>query len=222
MAAEVKTPSKLPKIMMAQMNRCNKYLETNSEAYFIPWFDENNPKVWKILVHGLPGDFEGGQYLFTLTAPDDFPHKPPQFSFDTPNGVFSNTAPKICISIGEFHANDKSKDGGSGWRPSMGMCGFIISVVNCMQFFDPNHHGIGIEIGNSKTKKALARESIAYNKKHFKPIIDKIIDHGMNTLPSTIMDGFKGGCAPVKNEKSADGSDSKSKSVKNEKPADRS
>ena len=173
---------------MSQMKKCIKHLETTDEPNFIPWFDENNPKLWKILVYNLDGPFEGGQYIFTLEAPDTFPHRPPTFSFDTPNGVFDPSAKKICISIGEFHADDSSADGGKGWRPTLGMCGFIISVVNCMRFFDKNSCGIGVSVQSDEVKKALANKSVDYTKTKLKNIYDNIIKHGNTSLPSKLME----------------------------------
>jgi ubiquitin-protein ligase len=170
------------------MKKCIKHLETTDEPNFIPWFSEDNPKLWKILVYNLDGAFKGGQYIFTLEAPETFPHRPPTFSFDTPNGVFDHSAKKICISIGEFHAEDTSKDGGTGWRPTLGMSGFIISAINCLRFFDKNSHGIGVNVQSDEVKKILAGKSIQYNKNKLDSIYNNIIKHGNISLPGNLME----------------------------------
>jgi ubiquitin-protein ligase len=93
-------------------------------------YDQADMRVWYFLAGGLDAPFLDGEYLFRLTAPDTFPHAPPRFEMLTHNGVYEPGGP-ICISVGEFHANDApGKDGGSGWRPALGMKGFAIQVVN--------------------------------------------------------------------------------------------
>ena len=119
--------SKLPLILM---NQYNKALKANNPN-LITYVDENNLTIWYFLIKGLKDTpFEGGEYIFKLKAPDQFPHKPPSFEFCTPNGVY-DIGGKICISVGEFHANDKPGSTGSyGWRPSLGMYGFANEVLN--------------------------------------------------------------------------------------------
>lgn len=131
----------------------------------IPLMSEHNVKVWHFLVVNLPGPYAGGEYIFRLTAPDAFPQKPPEFVFLTNNGVFEPGG-KICISIGEFHANDAPGASGShGWRAALGMAGFAREVVNGM--IDPGYLGGGIRVRNdSPAKKArMAGESVAWNQK---------------------------------------------------------
>lgn len=129
----------------------------------IPLMNEADAKDWHFLVCNLPGAYAGGEYLFRLRAPEDFPTKPPEFSFLTPNGVFGPGG-KICISIGEFHAdNQAGKTGSYGWRPALGMIGFAREVANGM--INPAFLGGGIRVLNDPfaRKAQLAATSVAFN-----------------------------------------------------------
>lgn len=127
----------------------NQYKRAQDEKDYpnlIPFASESNLKEWYFLVVNLPAPFADGEYIFKLTAPDEFPHKPPGFSFCTQNGVYEPGGP-ICISIGEFHSDDAAgKTGAYGWRPALGMFGFAREVVNGM--IDPDYLGGGIRVQN--------------------------------------------------------------------------
>ena len=60
--------------------------------------DESDMRVWHFLIGGLDDPYKGGEYVFTLTAPDDFPAKPPHLEFKTTNGVYAMGG-AICISF---------------------------------------------------------------------------------------------------------------------------
>jgi ubiquitin-conjugating enzyme E2 J2 len=152
------------------MNQYTKALKANN-SNLIPYVDENNLTIWYFLIKGLKDTpFEDGEYIFKLKAPDQFPHKPPSFEFCTPNGVY-DIGGKICISVGEFHANDKPGSTGSyGWRPSLGMYGFANEVLNGLINYKFLDHGIRILSTATETKKKLASESIEYNKKYYSEI----------------------------------------------------
>lgn len=154
---------RLARIMHFQRKAAEKEDHPNLMIYM----DENDFKNWFFLATNLPKPFTNGEYIFQLIAPDEFPKKPPIFHFLTPNGVFQPGG-KICISIGEFHANDApGKHGSSGWRASLGMIGFAREVINGM--IDPDHLGGGIRILNNLTpkKKELAYASRDYNYENF-------------------------------------------------------
>jgi ubiquitin-conjugating enzyme E2 J2 len=134
---------------------------------------DHDIRVWYVLVGGLGAPFTGGEYLFKLTAPNEFPHQPPSFEFLTPNGVYEPGG-RICISISEFHANDApGADGAGGWRASLGMKGFAMQVVNGMICSEALGEGIRIVAACPVEKKRrLAKESRAYNRKHHRQIVD--------------------------------------------------
>ena len=104
-------------------------------------------------------------------GPDAFPARPPQFTFLTANGVYEPGG-KICISIGEFHAEDSAGSSGAfGWRAVLGMNGFAREVVNGM--IDPEHLGGGIRILDEppalRARRAAA--SVSYNRRHHADLV---------------------------------------------------
>lgn len=145
------------KIMMAQLKKAHKTDHPN----LIPLIDEADVKTWHFLVCNLPDPYVGGEFIIKLVAPGEFPHKPPSFSVLTPNGVFE-TGGKICLSIGEFHANDHKKSGergAYGWRSALGMIGFAREVVNA--FIVPDSLGGGIRIIRNRSDKKTRQLSAA-------------------------------------------------------------
>jgi ubiquitin-conjugating enzyme E2 J2 len=129
--------------------------------------------VWYVRARGLEAPFTGGEYLFKLTAPKDFPARPPALEFLTPSGVFVEGTQHVCISIGEFHARDfrATADADYGWRPALGMVGFAEGVLSAMRFFDRSTHGVGVAVKDAEEKAALAATSRAFNAAHFPRIV---------------------------------------------------
>jgi len=120
--------------------------------------------VWAYLLCGMPAPFEG-EYIFALTAPEDYPLNPPRIQFWTPNGLFVPHTP-ICISIGEFHSRDTSADGAYGWRPAMGMQGFAQQIASLLVVPDTEFHGIGIQYAGERAARELAHTSRRTNMGH--------------------------------------------------------
>jgi len=155
--------NKLSLILLNQYNKAIK--QNNPNLTFL--INENDIKIWYILIKGLDDEFKDGEYIFKITAPNEFPHKPPSLECYTPNGVY-DIGGKICISVGEFHANDNpGKTGGYGWRPSLGMMGFATEVLNGLINYQFLEYGIRILSTDKNTKIKLAKESSNYNKKHY-------------------------------------------------------
>jgi ubiquitin-protein ligase len=169
-------PRTLAAIVSAQLKKIIK----SDEEYYTAAIDPEDIRTVYILVRNLPDDFEGGQYIYKLSIPSEFPDKPPHLYALTPNGVFE-TGGQICVSIGTFHQSDHSSSGGRGdygWRPAIGLGGFVLNgVVNAMLHFDSKDHGIRIKIETPEGKKLLANKSVEYNKtklKHIQKLFDDI------------------------------------------------
>jgi ubiquitin-protein ligase len=154
--------SQLRKILLNQLKR---FRETPPYPNLFVAPDERDFRTWYFLIEGLEPP-TAGEYIFKLTAPDSFPHKPPRFEFLTPNGTYEPGGP-VCISIGEFHAGDKpGKAGSYGWRPALGMGGFALQVVNgliCHEMLDPA--SVRIIQTSAEEKNTLALESREYNRR---------------------------------------------------------
>lgn len=144
--------------------QCRAALKEDS-PYLLFDFDENNIRAWHFLVVNLPPPFKGGEFIFSLEARalggNDFPHTPPRFRFLTPNGVYE-TEKNICISIGEFHANDRSgKTGSYGWRPVLGMIGFAREVVNTLLVPETVEDGIAVIPARQRSDRGIERLAAA-------------------------------------------------------------
>jgi len=119
---------------------------------------------WTYLMCGMAPPYDG-EYLFTLTAPNEYPIKPPSVQFWTPNGLFI-PGTKVCVSIGEYHSQDASDDGAYGWRPAMGMEGFALQLPPLFICPDKDFHGIGIQRDSPARAQQLADASRRFNTKH--------------------------------------------------------
>lgn len=139
--------------------------------------DEENIRICWVLVVGLGHPLRGGEYFLKLTVPPEFPAKPPELRACTKNGVYT-VGPRVCISIGEFHAGDRGEraDGGAaGWKPVTGLWGFAREALNGMivpeslnlsKHPDSGKGGIGIEDTPPAKRARLAAASRDYNRKH--------------------------------------------------------
>lgn len=162
-------PRTLATIISAQIK---KILKENNTFYTAVVDSDDVHNVY-VMVRNLPDDYTNGEYLFRLRIPEEFPDKPPELYALTPNGLF-DIGGQICISIGTFHRNDygKDKSGGYGWRPAIGLSGFIMNgIINGLLHFDDDDKGIRIKLQPPKVKKQLANESVEYNKKYHINII---------------------------------------------------
>lgn len=140
------------------------------EEYLMFAVDPKNAQTWYILVRNVLGpndEFKGGQYIFRMEAPDEFPMKPPKFYALTPSG-FYGTNGTCCISIGEYHAND--------YRATLGMRGFAAELSNGLMNYDQMGHGINLLNTTVAEKKKYAKDSPAYNKKHLSKELNLILE----------------------------------------------
>jgi len=132
--------------------------------------DPDNIKIIYVLIHNISGpkdEFIGGEFLFKMDAPKEFPFKPPSFIAYTPNGVY-DVNKSVCISIGIYHSND--------YRPALGISGFAQELANGLMCY--NDLGTGINLIHNSTKpadkKKYAQESVAFNNKHYPQIMKMI------------------------------------------------
>mmetsp|Transcript_21289 Transcript_21289/g.42214 ORF Transcript_21289/g.42214 Transcript_21289/m.42214 type:complete len:415 (+) Transcript_21289:54-1298(+) len=67
---------------------------------------EDNIFEWHFTIRGPKAtDFEGGCYHGRILLPSDYPFKPPNIIFLTPNGRFE-AGKKICLSISAYHPEE--------------------------------------------------------------------------------------------------------------------
>ncbi|KAL9542080.1 hypothetical protein PS6_009978 [Mucor atramentarius] len=96
-------------------------------------------------------DFEEGRYHGRIILPSEYPFKPPELIFLTPNGRFElNT--KICLSITGFHPEF--------WQPAWGIRTVLLAVIG---FFPTEARGaIGGLDYSKEERRRLAKKSIGW------------------------------------------------------------
>lgn len=151
----------------ALMNQYRKAIGEPS-TFAMYSMDPNDIGTWYIKLFDIGGDkdeFVGGEYLVKITAPSEFPMKPPHFEMLTPNGVYGINC-KVCISIGEYHA--------SSYRATLGITGFVQQLMSGLVGWETLGGGINIIKSTVAEKKKLAESSREYNAKNNKEIDDLI------------------------------------------------
>ena len=160
------------KVMSCQYTAAVK----SDEPHLIPIMSDDL-KVWHFLVCNLGDPHYGGEYLLRLDAPDEFPRKPPSFSCLTPNGTYG-LGGRICISIGEFHANDTAgATGAYGWRPALGMIGFAREAVNGLTAIGGLGSGIRLLDEPPDAKRAHAAKSAEWNRSHHPKLMERVDEY---------------------------------------------
>ncbi|XP_065559213.1 ubiquitin-conjugating enzyme E2 J1-like isoform X2 [Artemia franciscana] len=85
---------------------------------------EENLFEWHFTIRGPPdSDFEGGIYHGRILIPADYPCKPPNIIFLTPNGRFEVNK-KICLSISGYHPES--------WLPSWSIRTALLAIIGFM------------------------------------------------------------------------------------------
>merc|ERR1719394_379286 len=104
--------------------------------------DENNLYVWEVMIEG-PADtlYEEGFFPAELRFPMEFPNKPPEMRFLTPNFWHPNVYEdgRVCISILHEAVEDQMNPDESideKWRPILSIEGVLVSVISMLS--DPN------------------------------------------------------------------------------------
>ncbi|KAI8636040.1 ubiquitin-conjugating enzyme/RWD-like protein [Parasitella parasitica] len=113
---------------------------------------EDNIFEWHFTVRGPQDtDFEEGRYHGRIILPNEYPFKPPELVFLTPNGRFElNT--KICLSITGFHPEF--------WQPAWGIRTVLLAVIG---FFPTEARGAIGGLDYTKDERhRLAKKSVGW------------------------------------------------------------
>lgn len=123
-----------------------------SDRYFAAPL-ENDMFEWHFTIKGADGtDFEGGVYHGRILLPAEYPFKPPNIVFLTPNGRFE-TGMKVCLSFSAYHPEL--------WQPAWGIRLILEALIS---FLPTKGDGaIGALDWPSDERKRLAKESVKYN-----------------------------------------------------------
>jgi len=114
---------------------------------------ENDMFEWHFTIRGAEGtDFEGGYYHGRILLPADYPFKPPNIVFLTPNGRFETNV-KVCLSFSAYHPEL--------WQPAWGIRLILEALIS---FLPTKGDGaIGALDWTSAERKKLAKKSCEYN-----------------------------------------------------------
>jgi ubiquitin-conjugating enzyme E2 J1 len=105
--------------------------------------------TWHFTIRGALGTpFEGGLYHGRIIFPQEYPIKPPDIYFLTPNGRFA-TRTKICLSVTSFHPNL--------WNPAWDVRTVLMSLIAFMPT-DPDN-AVGSVDASDQERRALALQS---------------------------------------------------------------
>jgi ubiquitin-conjugating enzyme E2 J2 len=118
---------------------------------------ENNLLKWYFIIYNLKETpFENGIYFGKVLLPDEYPLKPPDFIFITPNGRFE-TNKKICTTFSAYHMETYS----SAWNILTMMEGLISYMTDTI-----DNQGIGSMQTTDIEKRQYAEKSIQWNMKN--------------------------------------------------------
>ena len=113
---------------------------------------EGNLLKWYFVIHSLKDDdYKGGVYLGKIIFPSEYPMKPPDIQFITPNGRFE-LKKKICLSFTSYHPET--------WSAAWTVQNMLIGLIS---FMLTNEAATGTVSTSSFEKRKLARESVMYN-----------------------------------------------------------
>jgi len=115
--------------------------------------DETNKYVFYFLMEGDPkSDYNNGYYIGKLLLPNEYPSKPGDFLFLTPNGRFT-VDQKVCMSNTGYHADE--------WAPTWSIRNIVLGIVSV--FNDDKEHGLNMVREPSEIRRKYAKESIKFN-----------------------------------------------------------
>ena len=117
-------------------------------------YKEDDILKWYFIVYDLKDTpFENGIYFGKITLPNEYPLKPPNFIFITPNGRFE-TETKICTTFSAYHQETYT----STWNVLTMMEGMISFMTD-----ENNDGGLGSIRSTLEERKRLANDSLNWN-----------------------------------------------------------
>lgn len=114
----------------------------------------NNIFEWHFLLYDMDYPFSNGYYHGKLIFPTEYPTKPPNLIFLTPNGRFKPQE-KICLSFTSYHPES--------WSIAWNVENMLIGLIS---FMYTNEHTTGSISTSTNEKNRLAGESLVFNMKN--------------------------------------------------------
>jgi ubiquitin-conjugating enzyme E2 J1 len=109
--------------------------------------------LWHFTIRGPPGTaFEGGIYHGRIVFPQQYPMKPPDIYFMTPNGRFE-VRKKLCLTITSYHPDS--------WNPAWDVRTALTSLIAFMP--TKGEGAVGAIDASDQERKALALQSQSWH-----------------------------------------------------------
>lgn len=142
--------SKSPSLRRIQADIRELQMDPSDQYHAAPL--DNDMFVWHFTIRGATEtDFENGTYHGKILLPAEYPFKPPNIMFTTPNGRFE-TNTKLCLSFSAYHPEL--------WQPAWGIRLILEALIS---FLPTKGDGaIGALEYSSEERKKLACQSKDY------------------------------------------------------------
>ena len=135
---------------------------------------EDNLFEWHFTIRGPPDTaFEGGVYHGRILLPSDYPFKPPNIVFMTPNGRFK-VGEKICLSISAHHPEH--------WQPAWGIRLILEALISFMP--TEGNGALGSLDWTDEERRELARASLDFECDHCGKVVDLLPELEEGTSPA--------------------------------------
>lgn len=142
---------------MSFIKRITKEIQLYEKSNFvfdnlILQYKEDDLYTWYFVIYNLKDtDYENGVYLGTVSLPNNYPFKAPDFKFLTHTGRFEINK-KLCTTFTGFH-NDQ-------WCPSWNICSMCAGLTSFMtDTFTAESKGIGGIQTTKEEKQKIANNS---------------------------------------------------------------
>jgi len=149
-------------------------LKKNDSCMFVADPLEDNIFEWHFTMRGPRNtEFEGGIYHGKIILPSEYPLKPPDIIFLTPNGRFE-VGKKICLTISSHHAET--------WSASWSVRTVILAIIG---FFPARGDGAIASLDWPKREREkLAKSSLSWK-------CEKCGSYNLTALPPETENGYE-------------------------------
>lgn len=145
------------RLAIGRLNKEAKMMKKSSMDNVIAFPSKENIFIWYFSIFGLDGAYKHGVYMGKILFPPNYPFKPPDIMFITPNGRFY-TNKKICMSFTSYHP-----ESWSNWSIE----GLLIGLIS---FFVTDNNTTGAMYSSNLKRRQWALSSLSFNisNEHFK------------------------------------------------------